>query len=194
MSLKYHIIHFIVKDMEKQLEIDQKKVKALSWIVLIKLRAVLLCWSKLSYLQFQVVSLSIGAACEITFFGSLDQVAANWERARWVPSLPGELPQTGLLQHLILKSWLLKLLNSNRPWMDLNRCQADAAFSTDILCCRQSKSFLFRSLSCSRCSSQTSACARCSNSASKDSGHGDHAENSGLRGGSDGGGVHQWGI
>ena len=28
MSLKYHIIHFIVKDMEKQLEIDQKKVKA----------------------------------------------------------------------------------------------------------------------------------------------------------------------
>lgn len=27
MSLKYHIIHFIVKDMEKQLEIDQKKVK-----------------------------------------------------------------------------------------------------------------------------------------------------------------------
>ena len=30
--------------------------------------------------------------------------------------------------------------------------------------------------------------------ASKDSGHGDHAENSGLRGGSDGGRVHQWGI
>ena len=28
MSLKYHIIHFIVKDMEKQLEIDQKKVKS----------------------------------------------------------------------------------------------------------------------------------------------------------------------
>ena len=27
MSLKYHIIHFIVKDMEKQLEIDKKKVK-----------------------------------------------------------------------------------------------------------------------------------------------------------------------
>ena len=26
MSLKYHIIHFIVKDIEKQLEIDQKKV------------------------------------------------------------------------------------------------------------------------------------------------------------------------
>ena len=29
MSLKYHIIHFIVKDMEKQLEIDQKKVKSI---------------------------------------------------------------------------------------------------------------------------------------------------------------------
>ena len=27
MSLKYHIIHFIVKDMEKQLEIDKKKVE-----------------------------------------------------------------------------------------------------------------------------------------------------------------------
>ena len=27
MSLKYHIIHFIVKDMEKQLELDQKKVR-----------------------------------------------------------------------------------------------------------------------------------------------------------------------
>ena len=29
MSLKYHIIHFIVKDIEKQLEIDQKKASFL---------------------------------------------------------------------------------------------------------------------------------------------------------------------
>ena len=34
MSLKYHIIHFIVKDMEKQLEIDQKKVKSILELLL----------------------------------------------------------------------------------------------------------------------------------------------------------------
>ena len=85
MSLKYHIIHFIVKDMEKQLEIDQKKVRKKPFFNSsdqIASCCPLLITTVCNTFNSQIVSpsKSIGAACKVTFFGSLDKVAADWER------------------------------------------------------------------------------------------------------------------
>ena len=45
-----------------------------------------------------------GSTCQIPFLGSLDQMAVDWKRAGRFPSLPGELPETGILWFCTLYS------------------------------------------------------------------------------------------
>ena len=68
--MKYHIIHFIVKDMEKQLEIDKKKVKPKQFQI----------YQRENLLQLVSNFKFSGAPCKNTFPGPLDQVAADWQR------------------------------------------------------------------------------------------------------------------
>ena len=114
--------------------------------------------------SFQLFIFFSGAACEVPLLGSLDQVAAHWQGARRVPGLPGELPQTGVGHWTKTKT---NTKSQSQPKGVQQLCFAVHSFNNNKrntkIFCRQSKSFLFRSPSCSRCLWQTSACARCSN-------------------------------